>query len=119
MLESLKSFGFDRFPSLITNIEVLRWGNELKLECINDPHHRKIPYQLYFYDCQDIQFSVHSPENLDDIEADLIDFQINHKIAPKSAIIYTDIFEISVSYHQLDVGGIYRSPKSNFITKSL
>ncbi|MEC4806568.1 MAG: hypothetical protein SAJ12_17365 [Jaaginema sp. PMC 1079.18] len=119
MLESLKPYNLDRFPNLITNVEVLHWGSELKIECINDPYHDKLPYQLYFYDCQDIQISVHSSENINDLEADLIFFETNNKRSPKSASIYTDIFEISVSYTRLEIHQTSHSPELKSIAKSL
>lgn len=114
MLEELNLVNLQEFTSLITNIKLLAFGNELELECIYDPQGIKLPYQLYFQDCNEIQLSLHSPENSHDLEADIIDFQLGQEQHQKPAIIYTDIFELLISYGTLQIQNL-----SSFKTQEL
>ena len=98
MLEQLNLVKLQEFTSLITKIELSSWGNELKLQCIYDPQGTKIPDQIHFQDCSEIQLSIHYPENIQDLEADVIDFQVGQEHQKEPAIIYTDIFELLITY---------------------
>lgn len=102
MLEDLKSLGLGDFTSLITGARVSLWGNEFLLECMYDPIDR-LPYRLAFQDCHEIKWYVHSPKDVQDSEADLIDIQLGEDNYRKHAVIYTDIFELLILYGSLRV----------------
>ncbi len=103
MLEDLKQFDLGDYTSLINNIKLLSWGNELELECIYAPHNFKLSYKIHFFNCSEIDFSIHSPENSQDLVADIIDFKLEEKELEKTAIIYTDIFELFIIYDSLKI----------------
>lgn len=98
MLEDLKPIGLGNLTSLVTSVQVSLWGNEILLECVYDPTYDRLPYKLAFLDCRDIQWTVHSPEDIHDLEADLIDIQLGQDAHRKAAIVFTDIFEIVILY---------------------
>ena len=89
--------------SLITNINVSLWGNEILFECIYDPTGDRSPYSLVFQDCRDISWEVFHPEDVKDPEADLIGFHLGEDAHRKAALIHTDIFEISILYGSFSV----------------
>jgi hypothetical protein len=103
MLKELNLVNLQEFTSLITNIKLSAFGSNLELECIYDPQGIKLSYQLLFQDCNEIQLSIHSPENIADLEADVIDFQLGQEQHQKPAIIYTDIFELLISYGNVQI----------------
>jgi hypothetical protein len=103
MLEELNLANLQEFTSLITKIKLSAWGSELELECIYDPQGIKLPYQIHFKDCTEIQLSLHSPENSQDLEADIIDFKVGQEQQKEPAIIYTDIFELLIIYETLQI----------------
>jgi hypothetical protein len=99
-MEDLKLVGLGDFVSLITKIEWSFWGNQLVFKCLYDPIDRK-PYKIIFFDCHEINWSIHSPERAEDTEADLIDIQLGSANYLNPAIIFTDIFEVSILYRDL------------------
>ena len=88
--------------SLITNINVSLWGNEILFECIYDPTGDRSPYSLVFQDCRDI-WEVFHPEDVKDPEADLIGFHLGEDAHRTAALIHTDIFEISILYGSFSI----------------
>lgn len=101
-MEDLKPFGLGDFVSLITKYHLCFWGNELCFECVYDPISRK-PYKIIFFNCTKIIWSIYSPENTKDTEADIIDIQLGKDKFQQPAIIYTNIFELSILYESLKV----------------
>jgi hypothetical protein len=89
--------------SLVTNVNVSLWGNEVVLECIYDPTGDRDPYSLVFQDCRFITWEVHDEEEIKDPEADLIGIHLGEDAHRKAALIHTDIFEISILYGSFSV----------------
>ncbi|MGK7926923.1 MAG: hypothetical protein AB4290_17055 [Spirulina sp.] len=81
----------------------MEWGKCLQVDCLYDPHGDRIPYRLIFQNCEEVRWQIHSPENSGDLAADLIDFQLGKEGQQKPALIYTDIFELSILYGQLEI----------------
>src|ERR687886_623615 len=74
--------------SLVKNVNVSLWGNQILFEFIYDPTGDRLPYSIVFHDCRDISWEVLHPEDVKDPEADLI---------------HTDIFEISILYGSFSI----------------
>jgi hypothetical protein len=89
--------------SLVTNVNVSLWGNEVVLECIYDPTGDRSPYTIVFHDCREIRWEVFHPEDVADPEADLIGIHLGEDAHRKAALIHTDIFEISILYGSFSV----------------
>ena len=89
--------------SLVTNVNVSLWGNEISFECIYDPTGDRSPYTIVFHDCRDIRWEVFHPEDVEDLEADLIGIHLGEDAHRKAALIHTDIFEISILYGSFSV----------------
>ncbi|MGL5058879.1 MAG: hypothetical protein ACRC62_02770 [Microcoleus sp.] len=89
--------------SLVTNVNVSLWGNEVVIECIYDPTGDRDPYSLVFQDCRLITWEVHDEEEIQEIEADLIGIHLGEGAHRKAALIHTDIFEISILYGSFSV----------------
>ena len=101
-MEDLRPFGLGDFVSLITGMSFSLWGNIFTFECVYDPIDRK-PYKMTFLDCRDINWHIHSPEDAEDDEADVIDIQLVKQNNKKTTIIYTDIFELSMTYGSIRI----------------
>ena len=89
--------------SLVTNVNVSFWGNEIVFECIYDPTRDWLPYTIVFHDCRDISWEVFHPEDVQDPEADLIGIHLGEDAHRKAALIHTDIFEISILYGSFSI----------------
>jgi hypothetical protein len=94
--------GLGGFTSLITNVKVSLWGNEVSLECVYNPEER-LPYLLAFKDCRDIRWTVHDEEELGEPEAEFFGITLGEPKHRKPAVITTDIFEISILYGSFNV----------------
>ncbi|HIK13137.1 MAG TPA: hypothetical protein IGS52_23255 [Oscillatoriaceae cyanobacterium M33_DOE_052] len=103
MPDDYKKLGLGGLTSLVTNIKVSRWGNEVLLELVYDPTEKRIPYSLVFQNCQKIQWEVLHGEDATDIEADLIGIHLGEEGDRKAAVIHTDIFEISLLYGKMKI----------------
>jgi hypothetical protein len=91
------------FTSLVQNVNVSLWGNEVLLECIYDPTGDRLPYSLVFQDCREIMWEVHDEEEVKEPEADLIGIHLGEDAHRKAALIHTDIFEISILYGSFSI----------------
>ncbi|MCU0542883.1 MAG: hypothetical protein MUE44_11910 [Oscillatoriaceae cyanobacterium Prado104] len=89
--------------SLVTKVNVSLWGNEISFECIYDPAGDRSPYTIVFHDCRNIRWEVFHPEDVDDLEADLIGIHLGEDAHRKAALIHTDIFEITILYGSFSV----------------
>ena len=89
--------------SLVTNVDVCLWGNEIIFECIYDPTGDRLPYTIIFHDCRDISWEVFHPEDVQEPEADLIGIHLGEDAHRKAALIHTDIFEISILYGSFSI----------------
>ncbi|MFS8117095.1 MAG: hypothetical protein ACMG55_01195 [Microcoleus sp.] len=95
--------GLGSIKSLVQNVNVSLWGNEVLLECIYDPTGDRLPYSLVFQDCREIMWEVHDEEEVKDPEADLIGIHLGEDAHRKAALIHTDIFEISILYGSFSI----------------
>lgn len=89
--------GLGSLTSLITNVNVSLWGNEVLIECVYSPEQR-LPYLLEFKDCRDIRWTVHDEEEVNELEAEFFGISLGEPEHHKPAVITTDIFEISILY---------------------
>lgn len=56
-----------------------------------------------FQGCEHIRWDIHSLEQISDLEADLIGFELGAATCQKPAVIYTDIFELEILYDQFEL----------------
>jgi len=89
--------------SLVKNVNVSLWGNQIKFDFIYDPTGKRLPYSIVFQDCRDISWEVFHPEDVKDPEADLIGIHLGENAHRKAALIHTDIFEISILYGSFSI----------------
>lgn len=94
--------GLRLMPSLVTDVRVSNWGNELVLECLDDPLTRR-RYQLVYQNCRDIRWSLHDAEATRDAEADVIAICPGQGGHAEPAVLTTDIFELAVLYDRVEV----------------
>jgi hypothetical protein len=88
--------------SLITDVQLTNWGGELVLECLDDLLTRR-PFQLVFTNCREIRWSLHDPEATPAEEADVIGFCPGQAEYIESAVLTTDIFEVTVLYDRVEI----------------
>lgn len=94
--------GLGGFTSLITNVKVSSWGNEVSIECVYNPEER-LPYVLAFKDCRDIGWTVHDEEEVGELEAEFFGISLGKPEHQKPAVITTDIFEVSILYGSFSI----------------
>jgi len=94
--------GLGDFTSLITNVKVSLWGNEVLIECVYNPEER-LPYRLAFKDCRDISWTVHDEEEVGELEAEFFGISLGEPKHRKPAVITTDICEISILYGSFSI----------------
>ncbi|MCU0542884.1 MAG: hypothetical protein MUE44_11915 [Oscillatoriaceae cyanobacterium Prado104] len=102
--------GLGGLTSLITNVKVSAWGNEVAIECVYNPEER-LPYVLSFKDCREIGWTVHDEEEVGEIEAEFFGISLGEPEHRKPAVITTDIFEISILYGSFS---IHKEEQVNF-----
>jgi hypothetical protein len=90
--------GLGPATSLVTSVAVDKWGSEVLISCLYDPLGSRRPYQLLFEDCHDVRWEVIRPEDVKDLEANLIGFSIDLQGHRHAAVIHTDIFELTILY---------------------
>ena len=88
--------------SLVTDIAPSKWGSEVQVSCLHDPLGMRRPYRVLFQSCHRLDWSVHSPEYVRDMEADVVGFELRSK-ARDYALIVTDIFELAIWYGSYEV----------------
>src|SRR2546423_2260192 len=89
--------------SLVTNVLVTKWGSDILVSCIYDPLGSRRPYQLLFNDCREVRWEVIHPEDVEDVEADLIGFSMGAAGPQGAALSQTDLFVLRVLYGSLTV----------------
>lgn len=86
---------------LVTAISINHWGSEVTLNCTDYSLQEKII--IGFYKCNSIIFSIYG-EGVDiDGMADIIGLDLGEGQYKKPAVVHTDLFEVLVSYHQIDI----------------
>jgi hypothetical protein len=95
--------GLGDSTSLITDVEMSLWGSELLFRCVYNPMGKRLPYKLIFQDCQDIRWTVHDLEEVNEQEANLIGISLGENEYRQPAVIHTDIFEVSILYRNINL----------------
>lgn len=101
-MDSFSLLGFGNFTSLITKIEIISWGKKVIINCVYDPDDR-LPYQFIFHDCREIKWNLIFPEEVDQLEADIIDFILGREAYEHPALFHTDIFQLTILYGHLEL----------------
>ena len=104
--------GLDNLASVVTNIEVKLWGNEVCISCLLDPLNTHQPFQLIFCDTREIHWNIHDIDELEESNVNLTGFMLGEGKHRKSAVITTTMFEIFISYESLWL-------KTNFETREI
>ncbi|MCY7381305.1 MAG: hypothetical protein LH628_01720 [Microcoleus sp. CAN_BIN18] len=78
--------GLGRLTSLVTNVKVSLWGNEVLIECVYNPEER-LPYVLAFKDCRDIRWTVHDEEEVGELEAEFFGIYLGESAHRKLAVL--------------------------------
>ncbi len=121
MADDYELLNLGGLTSLITNINVSLWGNQIVFECIYDPTGHRSPYSIVFQDCREIMWEVHDEEEIKEPEADLIGFHLGEDAHRTAALIHTDIFAISILYGNFSIhkGENFNSSTSDLETAVL
>ncbi len=90
------------YTSLVTDVLITKWGSEVLVSCLYDPLGATKPYQVLFTGCTNLRWEVHSPEYVQDAEADVLGFELRSE-ARDHALIHTDIFELAIWYGGYEV----------------
>ena len=85
---------------MVTGVVVTKWGAEVTFSFL---YALQQPYQLVFHDCRELQWDVHSAEDVDEEIANLIGIALGEKGHVKAAVVTTDIFELSILYGSWEV----------------
>jgi hypothetical protein len=94
--------GLGGLTSLVTNIKVSLWENEVLIECVYNPEER-FPYVLAFKDCRDIRWTVQDEEEVGELEAEFLGISLGESAHRKPAVLTTDIFEVSILYGSFSI----------------
>ncbi|MEG5060484.1 hypothetical protein QUB60_13840 [Microcoleus sp. A2-C5] len=94
--------GLGGLTSLVTNINVSLWGNEVLIECVYNPEER-LPYALAFKDCRGISWTVHDEEEVWELESEFLGICLGESSHRKPAVLTTDIFELSILYGSFSI----------------
>jgi hypothetical protein len=103
MGDDYAKLGLGPQTSLVKHLTIKAWGTEVHLDCVYDPQGKHVPYSITFHDCRGIRWDVHDPDLVGDLEADLIGISLGSALTQEPAVIYTDIFELSVFYRDFSV----------------
>lgn len=84
--------------SVVTNVQVTKWGSNVVVSCLYDPLGSSQPYQLIFRECSEVRWQMIELENVQESTADLIGFSIGTEAYQEAAVLTTDVFELSIIY---------------------
>jgi hypothetical protein len=115
MIDDYQELGLGELTSLVTQVSLGAWGSQLSLRCLYDPAGERLPYLVTFHHCQQIQWNVHELELVADAEADLIGISLGKGDFQEPAVIYTDIFELSIVYSSFTIQLLEGTDKSGSI----
>ncbi|MBE2192578.1 MAG: hypothetical protein IAE83_00200 [Anaerolinea sp.] len=96
--EVFRALGVAPAGLLITGIQTILWGSEIRFVCLYDPDHPRT-FRMIFKDTLSILWEVFDRVDERDTTADVIGILFDNE--NRKCIITTDVFEISVSYGQL------------------
>lgn len=102
-MSDYQKLGLGNSTSLVTSVRIEAWGSKFILDCLYDPAQNRQPYMLTFYECRQIQWDIFDQSNVPDTEADLIGLSLGENDYAKTAVIHTDIFEISLEYRRFEL----------------
>jgi hypothetical protein len=90
------------FLSIVTDIQVLNWGGEVRVICLDDPVTRQ-PYVLVFKNCVQVRWDVHDSESVLDLEDNLIGVLMGKENCQEPAVVTGGIFELQVLYESFEI----------------
>ncbi|MGB3636660.1 MAG: hypothetical protein WBA39_03575 [Rivularia sp. (in: cyanobacteria)] len=102
IVDGFNFLGLGNFTSLITNIKFADWGRTVLIDCVYHPQTR-LKYQIIFYQCDKIKWSIIDSEIVNEREADVIDFQIEKDGDKEYAYFHTDIFDLLIYYESIKI----------------
>lgn len=87
----------------ITNVHITNWGTDVQLDLEYRPADEQPaqPFQLVFEDCRSLTWDVHDYSDEQDVTTIVLGLFLGEGQHQESAIIYTDIFELSVQYGEM------------------
>ena len=88
--------------SIVTGVQMLKWGSEVHVACLDDPVTRQ-PYLLIFKNCTEVRWYVHEPEDVNDSEDNLIGFLLGKEKHQEPAVITGAIFELWALYESFEI----------------
>ncbi|OUL29186.1 hypothetical protein BV378_06100 [Nostoc sp. RF31YmG] len=106
IVDGFSFLGLGNFTSLITNIKFADWGETVFIDCVYHPTER-LPYRILFSKCDEIKWFMNDSDLINEIEADIIDFQIKKDGERESAYFHTDIFELLISYQSIKIDKLW------------
>lgn len=102
IVDGFKFLELGNFTSLITSIKFTNWGDTILIDCVYNLPER-LTYRIVFSGCYKINWSMNDSDLANEIEADVIDFQIKEDERGEYAYFYTDIFEILIYYKSINI----------------
>jgi hypothetical protein len=95
LTEIFELLGTDPGKISIYRINVNTWGADVVIEC---QYEEGRTFQLLFEECKSIQWDMYATPDAQDKTADIVGILLGAGNYQASAIIYTDLFELSILY---------------------
>ncbi|MEO8610078.1 MAG: hypothetical protein ABI690_19445 [Chloroflexota bacterium] len=100
--------GFDAHGSFVKTIEVKNFGKDIIITCLHSPWENPSLFYIDLVDCKDIRWvvfleSFDPPGSESELGADIIGLEIGNSDYDKVFLVHTVVFELSVSYRNLQV----------------
>lgn len=102
IVDGFKFLGLGNCVSLITNIKFAKWGETILIDCVYNPT-KRLNYRIVLSKCYKIEWFMTDSDSVNDIEADVIDFQIEKDKEGEYAYFHTDIFDILIHYGSIKI----------------
>ncbi len=95
-MDDYHKLGVGPSASIISRLELLNWGSEVRLMCLYDPAIRK-PYVLRFTGCRNLNLEP-IEKNTPDSEVSLIGITLDGGQQQHTARVTTEGFELSLTF---------------------
>jgi hypothetical protein len=99
--EIFEQLGVENDLIMLSKITVEQWGAEVLLECYYQQE--KQPFSILLTGCKSLAWDIHQQPSDHDLACQVIAILLGAEDHQASAIIYTDLFELAISYAALDV----------------
>lgn len=90
--------GLGEATSLIKEVYSNEDTGSIRLSCIYDPANKRLPYQLVFEGCREIQWDRYVEDDRHPLSADVVGLSLGSGKHCNPAVITTDEFELSFLY---------------------